>query len=383
MRYKGRLDMALIAADGDAAVSAGVFTRNRFCAAPVQLCRERLKNPREIKGVLINAGNANACSGDEGLRRARAACQIMAAALRVPEESILAASTGVIGPQLVLESFEKAAPELAAGLSPDNWAKAARAIMTTDTVPKMANWKGDIGGRTVTIGGIAKGSGMIAPDMATLLAFICTDAAIEPEPLQYWLGKGADRSFNAITVDGDTSTNDTLIALASGCAGNPRIEDPMGPDGARFGIGLLAVLTDLAKQLVYDGEGATKFIEISVTGAVDDASAKRIALTIANSPLVKTAFFGQDANWGRIVAAAGRAGVPLEPGRVTLYFDDVCVMQDGAPVSSPDVEEKASQVFKQKEIVVRLRLGMGNGSFTAYTCDFSHDYVNINADYRS
>jgi glutamate N-acetyltransferase/amino-acid N-acetyltransferase len=382
MRYQNRLDLALIVAETPA-IAAGVFTTNRFSAAPVQVCKEHLRDSRQINAILVNAGYANACTGEEGVLRALDAAQVVADALHIGRESILVASTGVIGPQISIEPIKQAIPSLLSDLRPDGWDGAARAIMTTDTFPKPASARIEIGGRTVTIGGIAKGSGMIAPDMATLLAFVCTDAAVEPAVLKHWVQRGADCSFNAITVDGDTSTNDSLLVLASGYAKNPPIADMGGVDSQKFGAALLAVLKDLAKQIVLDGEGATKFIEILITGAPTVESAKSIGLTIANSPLVKTAFFGGDANWGRIVAAAGRAGVPLVPERSVLYFDDVCVFRHGAPVRDPDIEARASQVLRQKEIKVQLDLGMGGVQFTTYTCDLSYDYVKINADYRS
>ncbi len=382
MRYKDRADLALIVSDAEAA-AAGVFTLNRFCAAPVQLCRERLKTSQGPRAIIANAGFANACSGEEGLRRAREVTRVAADALGISSENVFAASTGVIGPQLLVEPVARVMPELVAGLRADGWEDAARAIMTTDTVPKLASARIEIGGKPVTIGGIAKGSGMIAPNMATLLVFVCTDAAIAPAVLQHWVGWGADRSFNCITVDGDTSTNDTLLVLASGAAGNPRLEETGGAGSRAFGEALHAVLLDLSKQIVFDGEGATKFIEIHVSGAADEQAARSVGFTVANSPLVKTAFFGRDANWGRIVAAAGRSGVPLDPDKVTLHFDDVCVFRDGTPVQDGDVEERASRVFRQKEIRVHLELGMGDSCSTTYTCDFSYDYVKINADYRS
>ena len=382
MRYKGRPDLALIFADAGAG-AAGVFTTNRFCAAPVRLCRERLEASLAARAVIVNAGFANACSGEEGLRRAREIARVTADALGVAPQTVLAASTGVIGPQVLLEPVERVMPELVAGLKADGWSDAAQAIMTTDTVPKLASTRVELGGKTVTIGGIAKGSGMIAPNMATLLVFVCTDAAIAPPVLQHWTGFAAARSFNCITVDGDTSTNDTLLVLASGAAENPPIEEAEGVDGRAFGRALHAVLLDLSKQIVLDGEGATKFIEIHVSGASDEPAARAVGFTVANSPLVKTAFFGRDANWGRIVAAAGRAGVPLDPDRVALYFDTVCVFRDGTPVADPGIEERASEVFKQRAISVRLELGMGRAEFTAFTCDLSYDYVKINADYRS
>ncbi|NTU48441.1 MAG: bifunctional glutamate N-acetyltransferase/amino-acid acetyltransferase ArgJ [Syntrophobacteraceae bacterium] len=383
MRYRDRLDLALIAVEPELnARAAGVFTGNRFCAAPVSLCRENLKSAR-IRGLLVNAGIANACTGEEGMKRAREMARMTADALGASAKEILLCSTGVIGMQVELEPVSEVMPDLMEKLRPDGWGDVAKAIMTTDLVPKMASTQIELSGKKVTIGGVAKGSGMIAPNMATLLAVVCTDAAIQPPILDHWVRWGTDRSFNCITVDGDTSTNDSLLVLASGRAGNPIITDISSTESRVFGEALQAVLLELAKMIVMDGEGATKFIEIAVTGAPDRDSAKNLALTIANSPLVKTAFFGEDANWGRIVAAAGRAGVPIMTDKVALLFDDVCVFRGGMPVDDAEVEEKASRVFKQKEIRVQLDLGTGSARFTAYTCDFSCDYVKINASYRS
>lgn len=383
MRYRNRLDLTLIAAEStDGATAAGVFTTNRFTAAPVELCKEHLKNSA-IKGILVNAGIANACTGDEGLKRAKQMAELTAQALAVKTEQILVASTGVIGQQIQIDPIAGAMPGLCRGLKNDGWDEVARAIMTTDLVPKMASAPVVMSGKTITIGGVTKGSGMIAPNMATMLAFVCTDAAIEPNILSHWLRQGTDASFNRITVDGDTSTNDCVLLLASGHAENKVLDDITSSESQLFGAALEAVLLDLAKQIVYDGEGATKFIEIEVGGACDIESARSVAFTIAHSPLVKTAFFGEDANWGRIVAAAGRAGVPIVPERVALFFDDVCVFLQGVPVEGFETEEKATRVFKQKEIKVRLELGMGDSDFTAYTSDLSYDYVKINASYRS
>lgn len=383
MRYRDRLDLALIAAEGgEGAVGAGVFTRNRFCAAPVELCRDRVaKGP--IRAIVVNAGIANACTGAEGLHLARGMTGLAARHLGSTEEAVLVASTGIIGQQIRLEPVEAAMPGLMASVRPDGWEDVARAIMTTDTVPKMSWTPLEIGGRPVTVGGVAKGAGMIAPDMATLLAFVCTDARVDPSVLRHWVQVGADQSFNAITVDGDTSTNDTLLVLAGGAASNPIIGSVDTEDSLRFGHALSAVLLDLALQIVSDGEGATRLIHIRVTGAPDSSSGRRVALTIANSPLVKTAFFGGDANWGRIVAAAGRSGVDIAPERVALYFEDLCVFRGGTPVQGPEIESEATRIFSLKEIRVLLDLGLGDGEFTAHTCDFSYDYVKINADYRT
>ena len=384
MRYKNRLDLGLIIADDPQGVTAaGVFTTNRFTAAPVELCRERLESGSRVGAVLVNAGIANACTGDEGMKRAEEMALIAGKALGLPSHAVLVASTGVIGQQVILEPVEKAVPALTAALRADGWEDFARSIMTTDTVPKLSSTRIKIGNKIVTIGGTAKGSGMIAPNMATMLAFVCTDAAIEPRVLKHWLRAGCEKSFNAITVDGDTSTNDTLLILAGGAAGNVPLTDTESPESRLFGEALEAVLLDLARMIVVDGEGATKFITICVEGAPDTESAKTVAFTVAHSPLVKTAFFGEDANWGRIVAAVGRSGVPVDPTRVNLFFDDICVFRNGTPVGGADTEEKATQVFRQPQIGVRLELGMGNASFTAYTSDLSYDYVKINAAYRT
>ena len=384
MRYAGRLDLALIYAPNPAGcVASGVFTRNSFFAAPVELCRERLEKHR-ARAILVNAGIANACTGGEGKTRAIEMARIASEALGCPADSVLVASTGVIGMQVDLAAVTRCMAALVGNLRPHGWRDAAKAIMTTDTVEKTASAKINLGaGLDVTIGGIAKGSGMIAPDMATLLVFVCTDANLSAEVLDHWALAGANRSFNCITVDGDTSTNDTLIVLASGAAANPLITDTGSSESLAFGGALTAVLRDLAIQVVMDAEGATKLIQIEVSGAADRESARKVAFTVANSPLVKTAFFGQDANWGRIVAAAGRAGVPLAPGRVGLFFEDLCVFENGAPVLDEKIEQKASRIFKQKEIRVLLRLGQGDASFTAWTCDLSLDYVKINSSYRS
>ncbi|MHC1726749.1 MAG: bifunctional glutamate N-acetyltransferase/amino-acid acetyltransferase ArgJ [Syntrophobacteraceae bacterium] len=383
MRYSGRLDLALICAEEAAGCNAaGVFTKNSFCAAPVKICREHLK-ARTAKAVIVNAGIANACTGEDGKHRARETAKIVAGELNCPAESVLVSSTGVIGMPLPLDPIERVMPELVRSLRPGGWEDAARAIMTTDLVKKMASTRIDLGGKKVTVGGIAKGSGMIAPNMATLLVFACTDADVSPEVLDHWTRAGADKSFNCITVDGDTSTNDSLIVLAGGAAGNPAISDIESDESRAFGEALTAVLRDLAIQVVMDGEGATKLIEINVCGARNSEEARQVAFTIANSPLVKTAFFGEDANWGRIVAAAGRAGVQLTPELAALYFGDLCIFRGGTPVMGAEIEEQATRIFKQKEIRVRLDLGLGDADFTAYTCDFSFDYVKINASYRS
>ena len=383
MRYKNRLDCVLIVSETEAA-AAGVFTRNRFCAAPVVLCREHLEASQGYaRAVLVNAGIANACTGEEGLRRACRSASQVASLLGIEPDRVLVASTGVIGPQMRMEALEAVLPRLVSDLHPEGWLDAAQAIMTTDTVPKTAWGQAPLGQTAVTCAGMAKGSGMIAPDMATMLAFVVTDACITPNVLRFWLGKAVNASFNRITVDGDTSTNDTVLVLANAAARHPLITDPASSEGTVFGKLLTDVCLDLAHQIVRDGEGATKFVAVTVCGAKSRDRAARVAQTIATSPLVKTALFGQDANWGRIVAAAGRAGVDFDPDRVSLSFEDVCIFRNGQPVQEEDLEEKASAVFRQKDIHIRLDLGEGTEADTVYTCDFSYDYVKINADYRS
>ncbi|MEJ5349873.1 MAG: bifunctional glutamate N-acetyltransferase/amino-acid acetyltransferase ArgJ [Desulfosoma sp.] len=383
MRYKNRLDCALIFTDTPAA-AAGVFTRNRFCAAPVVLCKEHLSTSEGyVRAVLINAGIANACTGEEGLRRARQSAERLASLLGIASHQVLVASTGVIGPQLRLEPLHEAYPRLIAGLDSKGWLEAAKAIMTTDTVPKTAWAQTQLDGTPITCGGMAKGSGMISPDMATMLAFVATDACLTPEVLAYWLTESVNRSFNRITVDGDTSTNDTVLVLASGSADHDLITDPLSSKAKVFGELLTQVCLDLAQQIVRDGEGATKFVTVTVSQAGTRERALQVARTIANSPLVKTALFGQDANWGRVVAAAGRSGVDFDPHRVSLFFDDVRIFQNGQPVQDETLEAKASAVLREKDIHITLELGEGTESETVYTCDFSYDYVKINADYRS
>ncbi len=383
MRYKNRLDCALILSDTSAA-AAGVFTRNRFCAAPVVLCKEHLNTGQSyVRAVLINAGIANACTGEEGLRRARQSAERLASLLGIAPHEVLVASTGVIGPQLRLEPLHEAYPQLIAGLDSKGWLEAAKAIMTTDTVPKTAWTQTELAGTPITCGGMAKGSGMISPDMATMLAFVATDARLTPKVLAYWLTESVNRSFNRITVDGDTSTNDTVLVLASGSADHALITDPLSSEAKVFGELLTRVCLDLAQQIVRDGEGATKFVTVTVSHAGTRERALQVARTIANSPLVKTALFGQDANWGRVVAAAGRSGVDFDPDRVSLFFDDVRIFQNGQPVQDETLEAKASAALRQRDIHITLELGEGTESETVYTCDFSYDYVKINADYRS
>jgi glutamate N-acetyltransferase/amino-acid N-acetyltransferase len=377
IKKEGNLDLGLLVSDRPARVAA-VFTNNRVQAAPVQLDRMRVKSG-SARAVIVNAGNANCANGEAGLAAARAMTAAAAHALGVPENQVLAASTGVIGAPFPIEKILAAMPALAGRLDENGVPDLARAMMTTDTRPKTGVREGEADGAPYRIVGVAKGAGMIRPDMATMLCFICTDAEVAVDELQSALGQAVDGSFNRITIDGDTSTNDTVILMANGAAG-ARIE--ADPDKAAFRKLLDELCRDLARQMVKDGEGVTKLVDLSVRGARSDDDARAIADAIAHSPLVKTAFFGEDANWGRIIAAAGRAGAFLDPDRLDLYFDDVQMVKDGVGCGA-DAEAKASAVLKQAEFAVSLDLNLGPGSAAMLTCDFSLDYVKINADYRS
>ena len=382
LRKPNRKDLLVIALDAGCRV-AGVFTRNRFAAAPVLVCREHLASGRPPRAVLVNTGVANAGTGEQGLASARASCAAVARALKIDPAQVLPLSTGVIMEPLPLDRIEAGVPACVADLAADHWAGAAEAIMTTDTIPKAVSRQVVIDGRTITVTGIAKGAGMIEPNMATMLGIIATDACIAPDVLQYLVGHAADRSFNAITIDGDTSTNDTLLVIASGKAGNPEI---MGEGTAEFGqlaVTVTEVAQLLAQAIVRDGEGATKFIAITV----DEGSTRKecyvVAKAIANSPLVKTAFFASDPNLGRILAAVGKAGVAdLDPARVGLRLGDVAVVENGARAAGY-TEAEGQRAMRPAEIAVRVTLGRGIESATVWTCDFSYDYVKINADYRS
>jgi glutamate N-acetyltransferase/amino-acid N-acetyltransferase len=382
IRKAGRKDLLLISI-GDGASVAGVFTRNRFCAAPVVVCREHLAAGKAVRALVVNTGNANAGTGAEGLAAARATCAEAARLLDCAAEQVLPFSTGVIMEPLPVGRLLAGLPQAFAGLGPANWAPAAEAIMTTDTVPKATSRRVTVGGRPVAVTGIAKGAGMIRPDMATMLAFIATDAAVAPSLWRELAAEIADASFNRITVDGDTSTNDSLVLIASGAAGGAPIA---GRDDARLPAlrgTLLELAQQLAQAIVRDGEGATKFIEIVVEGAGSADEASRVAYAIAHSPLVKTAFFACDPNLGRILAAVGNAGIAdLDPQRVQLRLNDVWVARDGG--RHPQYrEEDGRRVMKAAEIRVQVELGRGPASTTVWTCDLSHDYVRINADYRT
>ncbi len=380
IRYQGRPDLALIVSELPAA-AAGVFTTNKALAAPVLLSRAHLEG-NTARAIVANSGIANACTGETGLKRAQVTAEITARIIGCRTEEILVASTGVIGMDLPMEPLVNSLPELFTRVREDGWQDAARAIMTTDTVPKLHMVRSRLEGRPFTVLGIAKGAGMIGPDMATLLSFVATDAAITPPALHKLVREEVEHSFNRITVDGDTSTNDTLFVLANGYAANHPIDHLTSPGSKRFRLALREVLLDLAKKIVADGEGATKFVEIKVRGASNQTDALRGARTVANSPLVKTALFGEDANWGRIIAALGRADIDFDPNRMQLFFGEVKLVENGLPVGE-EAEEKVVQILRQPSFSILIDLGQGGAEETVYTCDLSLDYVKINADYRS
>lgn len=381
IRYKGRLDLGLIFSEKPC-VTVGVFTTSQVKAAPVVIDTERLVATGKAQAVLVNSGCANACTGRKGMEAALATSRMVSERLEIEDELVQLSSTGVIGEQLNVAAFENSIDSLVDGLEPGKFDAVAKAIMTTDTVHKTSSTTVHIGGKDIHIGGMAKGSGMIMPNMATMLAFVVTDAAIKREVLQRVLREATDTTFNRITVDGDTSTNDMVLVMANGAAANTLFD---GKDAAalkEFKKGLTLVLKDLALQIVRDGEGATKSVTIRVSGASCDEDALCIARTVANSNLVKTAFFGEDANWGRIVAAMGRAGVAFDPERVSLAFGDIVIVKNGLGLGV-EVEKRATQVLKEKEFTLSIDLCEGGGYAEMYTCDFSLDYVKINADYRS
>lgn len=383
VRYAGRTDVMLAILDEGAAV-AGVFTKSKCPSAPVDWCRAKLKGGK-AKALLVNSGNANAFTGKAGAEAVKLSAKIAAAATGASERQIFIASTGVIGEPLDATKFDGVLDKLAKEARPDAWLEAARAIMTTDTFPKLATRTAVIGGVEVAISGMAKGAGMIAPDMATMLSFVFTDAPIAAEALQAMLSKAVQRSFNSITVDSDTSTSDTLLLFATGAAkkrGAPKIEKASDKRLADFKRALDEVLLDLAHQVVKDGEGARKFVEVTVTGAENAKAAKRIALSIANSPLVKTAIAGEDANWGRIVMAVGKSGERAERDKLAIWFGGVRVAYKGLRDPAYN-EQDVSEIMKRQEIVINVDIGIGAGAATVWTCDLTKEYVAINGDYRS
>ncbi|HOG46491.1 MAG TPA: bifunctional glutamate N-acetyltransferase/amino-acid acetyltransferase ArgJ [Anaerolineae bacterium] len=373
-------DLALVAAERPCA-AAGVFTTNRFPAAPVLYDRAALAASPYVQAVAINAGCANACTGDEGLADAREMAGLVASGLGCPPEAVLVMSTGVIGVRLPMERLRVGIPQAAQALSADGGAAAARAIMTTDTRPKACAVRTVVGGRVVTVGGMAKGSGMIHPNMATMLAVIATDAAATPPVLDALLRRAVGRSFNAVTVDGDTSTNDTLLLLANGAAGRAELSDPDAPEAQALAEALEVVAVHLAQAIARDGEGASHFVTVRVRGAAGEADARRAAKAVANSPLVKTAIYGGDPNWGRVLCAVGYSGCAVDPARAALWFGELALVAGGRPL---DYDEKqAAAVLQQPEVTITVDLGLGAGEATVWTCDLTHRYVDINAHYRT
>ncbi len=382
IRKVGRKDLTVMLLDAGASVS-GVFTSNRFCAAPVQVCREHLAGGEEIRALLINTGNANAGTGADGLARARRSCDALAQRLGLTAQQVLPYSTGVIMETLPVERIEAGLDAAIADARPEHWLRAAEGIMTTDTQPKAFSVQAQIAGRQITVTGISKGAGMIRPNMATMLGFIATDANVAPELMKVLALALAESSFNRVTVDGDTSTNDSLTVIATNRAGHAPITSLDSADGQALFGAMLEVARKLAQAIVRDGEGATKFISVVVEGGRDAAECRLVAYAIAHSPLVKTAFFASDPNLGRILAAVGYAGITdLDQTGIDLHLDEVLVATRGG--RNPDYrEEDGQRVMKQSEITVRVGLGRGQASDTVWTCDLSHDYVTINADYRS
>jgi glutamate N-acetyltransferase/amino-acid N-acetyltransferase len=381
IRKAGRRDLMLMHLAPDARV-AGVFTQNGFAAAPVQLCRERLANRSGFRALIVNAGNANCGTGEQGLQAARATCEAVARQLGCAPEEVLPFSTGVILEHLPVGRIEAALPRCAASLASTNWADAAQAIMTTDTVPKATSRTVQVGAVQVTVTGMAKGVGMLQPNMATMLAFIATDAKVAADALRTLVREVADASFNRVTVDGDTSTNDSFVLIATGKAATEEIGRGT-PAYAQLREAIVDAAAELAQAIARDGEGATKFITVQVNGALDAGEAARVAKGIANSPLVKTAFFASDPNLGRLLMAIGNARLAdFDPARVDLFLGDVQVIERGGRAASYR-EEDGAAVMKPEEIVVRVELNRGSATTVAWTCDFSYDYVKINAEYRT
>ncbi|HUL29681.1 MAG TPA: bifunctional glutamate N-acetyltransferase/amino-acid acetyltransferase ArgJ [Thermodesulfobacteriota bacterium] len=379
IKKDGKKDLGLIYSDVPASV-AGLFTTNAVKAAPVQLDLEHIKGGL-CQAVVVNSGNANACTGSQGLKDARRISSLVARKLGIDERLIFPSSTGVIGSPLPMKKIEEGIPQLTDQLSPEGWMSTVEAIMTTDTFPKVEVATCRLKGKLVKLCGMVKGAGMIRPNLATMLSFLVTDACIQAPLLQRMLETAAEASYHRITVDGDTSTNDTVLLLANGKAGHP-ILNRMDRDAEVFQAMLSEVCQNLAVSVVKDGEGATKFVEILVRGAQSREEAKQAAYTVAHSPLVKTAFFGEDANWGRILCALGYSGVRLDPNKVDVFFDEAPIVKKGMGVGGPS-EEKAGKILKKKSFKVTIDLHHGKGHFSVFTTDLSLDYVKINASYRS
>ncbi len=380
IKYKNRKDLTAIVFDRPATV-AGVFTRSKCSSAPVEWCRRQLEKGK-ARCVVVNSGNSNAFTGQKGVETVRLTAEAAVEAFGCKKSEVFIASTGVIGEPLNVSGFAAHLKAISASAREDGWADTARAIMTTDTYPKLATASFEAGGRGFVINGIAKGAGMIAPDMATMLSFVVTDLPVSAPLLQTLLAKAVKPTFNAITVDSDTSTSDTLMLFSAGAEGVKPVKDAKDPRIPAFRKALAKVLHDLAMMVVRDGEGATKHVEVSVTGAVSSGSARRIALSIANSPLVKTAIAGEDANWGRVVMAVGKAGEPADRDLLSISFGDVRVAHNGA--RDPNYsEEAATNVMRGQYVPIRVDLGLGKGKARVWTCDLTKEYVAINGDYRS
>jgi glutamate N-acetyltransferase/amino-acid N-acetyltransferase len=381
IRKKNRRDLTLVALDAGCTV-AGVFTQNRFCAAPVQICRNHLAGDQEIRALVINTGIANAGTGEPGRQTAQASCEAVAELLGINAAQVLPFSTGVILEPLPVERLKAGLPAALADLKADNWHAAAHAIMTTDTIAKAASRTATVHGKKVTISGVSKGAGMIKPNMATMLGFLATDAGIAQPLLEALVKEAADASFNCITVDGDTSTNDSYVMIASGQSG-VQFNSASDAGWAEVKAAMIAVAVELAQAIVRDGEGATKFITVAVDGGLNTEECRKVGYAIGHSPLVKTAFFASDPNLGRILAAIGYAGIAdLDVDGVKVWLDDVLVAENGGRAAAYQ-EADGARVMAQAEITVRVDLGRGAARANIYTCDFSYDYVKINADYRS
>ncbi len=379
LRYQGRKDLLLAVLD-EGTVAAGVTTRSKTCSAPVIWCREQLRHA-SARALVVNAGNANAFTGKRGEEAVRMTVEGAAAAVGCRPSEVYVASTGVIGEPMDAGAFTGLLADMASAASPAAWEDAARAIMTTDTYPKLSHATAELNGQTVHVAGIAKGSGMIAPDMATMLSFVFTDAMVDAELLQRLTRDTARQTFNSITVDGDTSTSDTVLVFSTGKVGR-ELTDPSSPEVLAFAEALHEVFLDLAHQIVRDGEGASKFVEIEVSGAEDDVAAHRIAMTLANSPILKAAIAGEDPNWGRVVMAVGKSGEAADRDRLEIRFGEHLVATHGqrAPGYS---EEAAAAYMKQRELEISVDVGIAFGQARVWTCDLTHDYIRINADYRS
>ncbi|HJU33227.1 MAG TPA: bifunctional glutamate N-acetyltransferase/amino-acid acetyltransferase ArgJ [Hyphomicrobiaceae bacterium] len=383
IRYKGRTDLMMAVLDPGTTV-AGVLTRSKTCSAPVLWCRDGLKGGK-ARALVVNSGNANAFTGKKGREATRITAEAAAKAVGCSPSEVFVSSTGVIGEPLAAEGFAHLLEGLVKSAKPDAWEAAAGAIMTTDTFPKLVTRQVRLGGVDVVINGFAKGAGMIAPDLATMLVYMFTDAAVAPQAMQGMVAASADKTFNCITVDSDTSTSDTVLLFATGAAaarGAPRIEDAASADGKRFAATLHEVMHELAMLVVKDGEGISKFVTVDVSGAESDVAARRIGFAIANSPLVKTAIAGCDPNWGRIVMAVGKSGEEADRDRLSITYGGVQVAKDGERAPTYD-EKTIAKYMEGREIKIGVDLGLGSGRSTVWTCDLTHEYISINADYRS